>query len=291
MVSKITVFGLGAMGAAIASQYLEKGYITTVWNRTSSKATPLLDKGAHLASSITIGIQASDLIIICLLDNPSVEETLSQTTATGSLAGKTIVNLTNGTPNQARKLSQLILAQNAQYIHGGIMAVPDMIGSPHSVLLYSAASAAAYQAVENHLTLLGSSTFLGTDPGTASLYDLAMLAGMFGLFSGFLHATALVRSEDGGSAVGFLPLLTPWLHAMTGYLGLLARQIDDGEYTSQTSNLGMQLVGVRNIERASEEQGVSSEVIAPMKMLMERAVEEGRGGHDISSLVDLLKLR
>lgn len=287
MSSKVSVFGLGAMGTALAAQYLKQDYNVTVWNRSPAKATTLVEKGAHLASTAEEGVQSSDLIVLCLLDNPAVEQTLSS--AFTSLAGKTIVNLTNGTPDQARNLSELITSHGANYIHGGIMVVPDMIGSPHAVIIYSGASTEAYNLVETHLSVLGTAKFLGNDPGSASLHDLAMLSGMYGMFSGFLHATALARSEKGGTALGFLPLLTSWLTAMVQYLGLLAKQIDDGDYTSVSSNLAMQLVGLENICKASEEQGVSADVHLPLKRLMERAVEEGRGGHDLSSLIELFK--
>lgn len=287
--TKLTIFGLGAMGTAMATQFLKQGHTPTVWNRTAAKANPLVEQGAHLAATIPAAIAASPLLIFCLLDNAAVEQTLAA--GPPSLAGKTILNLTNGTPSQARRLATLASARGARYFHGGIMATPDMIGAPHAVILYSGGrSAETYASVEGVLAVLGSGKYLGDDAGSASLHDLALLSGMYGLFAGFLHATALVRSEgEGVSATEFLGLLAPWLQAMTGYLGLLARQIDDGVYTAQTSNLEMQLVALENACAASREQGVSAEVMLPLKGLVERAVREGRGGHDISSLIDYFR--
>ncbi|KAF7591710.1 hypothetical protein BBP40_001224 [Aspergillus hancockii] len=288
MPKSTSIFGLGAMGAALSAKYLEHNYKTTVWNRTASKATPLIEKGAHLASTIPEGLHASDLIIVCLLDNEAVQESLR-----GSLellSGKTIVNLTNGTPNQARQLADLVTSHGAQYVHGGIMAVPAMVGTPHAVLLYSGGPQEVFQSIENHLSILGTSKFLGTDAGLASLHDLALLSGMYGLFSGFLHATALVKSEKETTATGLLPLLTPWLSAMMGYLNIIAKQIDDGDFATQGSNLAMQLVAIENIRKAGEEQGVSSQAILPIKAVMEKAVGEGHGGDDLSALLEYFRL-
>ncbi|KAE8358878.1 hypothetical protein BDV27DRAFT_150051 [Aspergillus caelatus] len=283
MSKHISIFGLGAMGTALAAKYLEHGYRTTVWNRTSAKATPLVQQGAQLASTISEGLNASDLIIMCLLNNQAVEGILRD--ALHALPSKTIVNLTNGTPNQARKLADFVTSHGAHYIHGGIMAVPTMIGSPLAVLLYSGGPFELFESIESHLSLLGMSKFLGTDAGSASLHDLALLSGMYGLFSGFLHAVALVKSEKGTTAIGLLPLLTPWLSAMMGYLSSIAKQLDEGDYATQGSNLGMQLAGVENILKAGEEQGVSSQMILPMKALIEKAVGEGHGGEDLSALI------
>ncbi|KAE8386454.1 hypothetical protein BDV23DRAFT_163209 [Aspergillus alliaceus] len=289
MPKQISIFGLGAMGRALAEKYLDHDYETTVWNRTTAKASPLVEKGAKLASTISDGLSASDLILFCLLDNHAVEGTLRDTSHI--LPGKTIVNLTNGTPNQARKLAGLVTSHGARYIHGGIMAVPAMVGSPHAVLFYSGGSLELFQNIESHLSLLGTGKYLGLDAGSASLHDLALLSGMYGLFSGFLHATALIKSEKGNTATGLLPLLTPWLSAMMGYLGSIANQIDEGDYATQGSNLVMQLAGVENIIAAGEEQGVSSQTILPMKALMEKAVGEGHGPEDLSALIEFFELK
>ena len=76
----ISPFGLDAMGQALAHRYLETGYTTTVWNRTASKAhsSSLTKKGAREALAVAEGLEAADLIILCLLKNASVKETLAQ---------------------------------------------------------------------------------------------------------------------------------------------------------------------------------------------------------------------
>jgi 3-hydroxyisobutyrate dehydrogenase len=282
--SSVSILGLGAMGTALASRFLEEKYKVTVWNRSPEKASSLLGKGATRSHTAVDSINASDLIIVCLLDNAAVQATLNG--ALDHLYGKTIVNLTNGTPDQARKLSDLLVSHGAGYVHGGIMATPSMIGSPHALVLYSG-SPDAFKAAEADLSVLAKCIFLNEDAGSASLHDLALLSGMYGLFSGFLHATALVRSST--PAVKFMDLLVPWLGAMTEYTKAMAKQIDEGNYASQGSSLGMQLVGIQNIIDASAAQYVSADFIRPMKEFMEKAVAAGHDGDDISSLIDFVK--
>ncbi|CAG8903933.1 unnamed protein product [Penicillium egyptiacum] len=288
MSSKVSVLGLGAMGTALATKFLENGYQTTLWNRTTEKAASLVERGCRLSATIPDALQASDLILICLIDAQAVKETLSR--ALQSLAGKTVINLTNGTPDQARQLSELVLTHGGtEYIHGGIMAVPAMIGSSEAVLLYSGGSQENFRRVKKDLSILGTGKFLSEDAGSASLYDLALLSGMYGLFSGFLHATALVRSgEKEATATGFMSLLVPWLSGMIGYLGVMAKQIDEGNYVTQGSNIAMQIVAVENILEASETNGVSADVIHPIKSLMKLALAAGRENEDISALIEHL---
>ncbi|KAF7166916.1 hypothetical protein CNMCM5623_000453 [Aspergillus felis] len=282
--SSVSIFGLGAMGTALASRFLEEKYKVAVWNRSSEKASPLLDRGATLSHTVVDAINASDLIVVCLLDNAAVKATLDS--ALDHFHGKTIINLTNGTPDQARKLSDLLGSHGARYVHGGIMATPSMIGSPHALILYSG-SPDAFKAAEADLSVLAKCVFLGEDAGSASLHDLALLSGMYGLFSGFLHATALVRSST--PAVKFVDLLVPWLGAMTEYTKGMAKQIDEGKYASEGSNLAMQLVAIDNIIDASAAEQVSADFIRPMKGFMEKALAAGHAGDDISSLMDFVK--
>ncbi|KAL4878079.1 hypothetical protein BJY04DRAFT_196686 [Aspergillus karnatakaensis] len=284
MSKSISLFGLGAMGKALATKYVDTGYTTTVWNRSPSKADSLVAKGAKLASTVAEGLEASNLIILCLLVNDTVKDTLSK--ATSSLAGKTIVNLTNGTPEQARELSDWITSLGAEYIHGGIMAVPSMIGTPHSVLLYSSKTPDVFTRIEPDLAHIGTSRFVGEDPGSASLHDLALLSGMYGLFSGFFQATALVRTQPGTTATGFLELLAPWLSAMTQYLGVLAAQIDNKDYSTQSANMFMQVTAMQNIVDTFQAQGVTSSMFLPLLELMKKAVEGGHADSDISAVIE-----
>ena len=66
MSQNVFVIGLGNMGTALAGTLLEKGYALTVWNRTESRATALVEAGARLAKSIAEGITANEVILVCL---------------------------------------------------------------------------------------------------------------------------------------------------------------------------------------------------------------------------------
>ncbi|KAF9186659.1 hypothetical protein BGZ51_009344 [Haplosporangium sp. Z 767] len=283
--SQVSIFGLGAMGVVLGAQFAKKGYYPTVWNRSSAKVEKFVLEHpgqAYGATTVAQALEASKVTILCLLDNKAVRETLDK--ALPSLAGRIIVNLTNGTPEDARETSAFVTAQGAQYVHGGIMATPSMIATPASVLLYSG-SQETYAAVEDDLAILGAGKFLGTDAGVASLYDLALLSGMYGLLSGFIHATSLVRFEN-QTMTEFMTLLGPWLSNMVKYLDIMAKQIDEGDYSPLGSSLEMQVPAIENIVKASQTQGVSADLIRPIQKLVDRAVAAGRGDNELSVLVE-----
>lgn len=281
----VTVLGLGDMGTALAAAFLAGGHPTTVWNRTAAKAEPLVAKGASRAATVAEAAGANEFVVVCLLDYRSVREVLDV-----DLSGRVLVNLTNGTPAQARELAAWAAGKGAAYLDGGIMAVPPMIGTPASFLLYSGEQA-VFDTHREVLDLLGVSHFLGADPGMAALQDIALLSGMYGMFMGVLHAFALVGTE-GVRATEFAPMLSGWLAAMSGFAHGAAEQIDKGDYTiGVVSNLAMQAAGYGNIELAAREQGISPELLAPLGPLMAKRVADGHGAEDVTGVIELLRQR
>ncbi|QDL75235.1 NAD(P)-dependent oxidoreductase [Streptomyces malaysiensis subsp. malaysiensis] len=281
----VTVLGLGDMGTALARALVGAGHRTTVWNRTAAKAEALAAEGARTAATAGAAVAASPLVVVCLLDYDSVRQVLAP--LGDALSGRAVVNLTNGTPRQARELAAWAAGHGAQYLDGGIMAVPPMIGTPAAFLLYSG-SPAAFTAHRTVLDLFGESHHLGEDPGRAPLYDLALLSAMYGMFSGVLHGYALMRS-DGVAAADAAPLMGRWLTAMSGVVDGYARQIDSGDHaTGVVSNLAMQSAAFVNFTSSARDQGISPELIAPIGDLMARRVADGHGHEGLSGLVELL---
>jgi 3-hydroxyisobutyrate dehydrogenase-like beta-hydroxyacid dehydrogenase len=283
----VSVIGLGAMGTALAEAFLKRGLKVTVWNRSPARAEALVTKGAVAAANIEDAVAASRLVVTCLLIYDTVYEALGPVGE--ALSGRTLVNLTNGTPAQARKMAAWAAGHGAGYLDGGIMAVPPMIGQPEALILYSGAQK-AFAAHEKALGALGSAKYLGDDAGLAPLHDIALLTAMYGLFSGATHAFALTGSEQ-VPAEKFLPMLTGWLGAVMGWLPDMARRIDSGDYRSGVvSSLDMQVAAFDNFIEASVAQGVSPELIAPMLQLMKRAVASGYGDADQASLVEIIRM-
>lgn len=277
----VTVLGLGAMGRALARTLLAAGHPTTVWNRTPGKDDELVAAGAVRAATVADAVAAHRIVLACLLTNDTVDEVLTGV----PLDGRILVNLTNGTPAQARALATAYGPD--RYLDGGIMAVPPTIGGPHAFVLYSG-SAPAYDEARPALERFGEARYLGADPGLAALHDIALLSGMYGMVGGVLHALALVRAA-GVSATGFAPLLTRWLTAMAGGVGRYAAQLDAGEYGRDVvSNLGMQAAAWDNLTDTARAEGVDPRLLAPLGDLMRRRAAD-HPDEDLTGIVELLK--
>jgi 3-hydroxyisobutyrate dehydrogenase-like beta-hydroxyacid dehydrogenase len=281
--SSVSVLGLGAMGTALAEALLAAGHPTTVWNRSAAKAEALVANGAMAAKTAADAVAASRLVIVCLLHHQSVVDVLETTT----LSGRIVVNLTNGTPAQARDLAEWLAKQDADLLDGGIMAIPPMIAKPGAFVLYSG-SRSAFDTYRPALDALGESHYMGSDPGLAALHDIALLSGMYGMFMGVVQAFALITSE-GLPATAFAPMLTRWVTAMTGMIAPTGEALDAGGGDVSSSSVDMQAAAYSNLIDTAAGQGVSPELIVPLQALLDQQVADGYGAEGIGGIVRILR--
>ena len=283
---QVSVLGSGAMGSALAAALVEAGHATTVWNRSAGKTDNLVAQGAQAAATAGDAVQASRLVIACLLDHASVHQVFD--TLSSQLAGRTLINVTTTSPEQSRELAAWAADAGIEYLDGGIMAVPRMIGQPGSSILYSG-SAEVFDQYKPLLDLWGTSTYFGEDAGLAALYDFALLAGMYVMFAGFLHGAAMV-APAGVTAGKFAAMAAPWLTAMTGSFQGFAAVIDGGDYTVEgQQSLEFSDLALGSLLTASADEGINTEVVAVVQHLMRRQIEAGHGKEGFARIIESIK--
>ncbi|MDS1272420.1 NAD(P)-binding domain-containing protein [Lipingzhangella sp. LS1_29] len=280
----VTVLGLGAMGRALATALLDGGHPTTVWNRTPGRDTQLVDAGAKSAATADAAVASASLVVVCLLDHASVRAVVDPLAET--LRGRTVVNLTSTTPNEARETAEWAHRHGIAYLDGGIMAVPEMIGQPEATILYSG-DETAFTEHRPALDLFGSAEHLGADPGLGALYDFALLAAMYVMFAGVFHGTAMLRPA-GVSATEFANRVVPWLTAMLQTVPAQAATVDSGDYSTEVQDLDFTKAALDAIVRASSEAGAELDVIAPIQSLVYRQVMAGHGAEAFQRMVETL---
>jgi 3-hydroxyisobutyrate dehydrogenase-like beta-hydroxyacid dehydrogenase len=71
---EIGFIGLGVMGSAMAGNLLSAGYSLRVWNRTASKAKPLVERGASTAASPAEAAAGADAVITMVGDDDALRQ-------------------------------------------------------------------------------------------------------------------------------------------------------------------------------------------------------------------------
>jgi 3-hydroxyisobutyrate dehydrogenase-like beta-hydroxyacid dehydrogenase len=279
---QVGVLGLGRMGAALAGALLGAGHDVSVWNRSPLKAGPLLDRGARLAATPAEAASAG-VVLSCL----STYDTQQPVLDAASLRGRTLINLTSGTPEQARGVAKWAASEGVDYVDGVIMAVPQGIGTPAAQILYGG-SEAAFAAHRDVLEVLGTPVFLGEDAGLAALYDLALLGMMWSAMGGYLQALALVGTE-GVTPEKFTPMALAWYSAVGGFLPEIGEQVASGDYATDVSALDINAAGLGMLVETSRAQGISTALPAVLRELFDRAVAAGHGSHAIASVIEEIR--
>jgi 3-hydroxyisobutyrate dehydrogenase-like beta-hydroxyacid dehydrogenase len=261
--------GLGAMGSALAGAVRP----AVVWNRDPRRARPFSEHAA-VAGTVEKAIIADGPIIVCLFDHHSVHQVLDPVAA--DLTGRTVINLTTTTPDESRELAAWADGHGIAFLDGAILAVPEMIGKPGAAIFYSG-SESVFAEHRDLLDRWGESTFFGTDAGLASLYDMAMLTGMYTMFAGFMHGAAMLAAE-GVPAIEFAQRQAPFLAAMTGGMLEHAATIDSRDYAGPgQQSLRFTDAALSALLRATTGQGVSTEVLRPVHDLVRRQIDAGHG--------------
>lgn len=287
----VTVIGLGNMGAALAAALLANGHPTTVWNRSPVKAEPLVARGARLAATPEEAVAASPLILACVLDDGALHAVLDPVAE--ALAGKALVNVTSGSPEQAGEAAKWAESLGLGHLDGAIMTTPPGVGNPEMMFLYSG-SAEVFDAHRATLAALGDPLYLGAEPGRASLFDAALLGLMWSTFTGWLHGTALVGAEaakgDGTKATDFTPVALRWMrHAVAGFIDTYAAQVDAGHYPGDDATVDVQIAAIGHLIHAAADRGVDNALPELLKATMERASAAGHGSDSYASVIEVLR--
>ncbi|MEU9836930.1 NAD(P)-binding domain-containing protein [Streptosporangium sp. NPDC048047] len=284
---QVTVLGLGDMGSAIARTFAGRGYHTTVWNRTASRSAPLVAAGASAAATAAEAVAASPLVVVCLLDGAAVDEVLGSVGT--AVAGRVLVNLTSGSPAQARANARWADERGAGYLDGKLMGDPPHVGTPN-IMIPLSGPRGVFDAHEPTLRELGGIAYQGEDAGLAAVEFLAQVAAGYELLIGFLHTLKVIQAE-GGDVAGFAERFGGSLGAYPPLLASFAKAVRSGEYGPDLGSLRVQAALMDDLIGHRESLGVEAVRMREVKELMDRRIADGHGDQGFSSLFEVLPTR
>lgn len=277
--TSVTVLGLGPMGHALATTFAAAGHRTTVWNRTPSKAE---DLDATVAATAAVAIESSPLVIACLRDYDVVASVIDAS----ALKGRTLLNITGGSPAQARAMAAWASAHDIAYLDGVIMSTPDAIGSDRAAFFYSG-SETALDTHRDTLAALGpNSEFLGADAGRAAALDVALQDMLWTSMTGVAHMFSLAAAEGispqfvsthAKGLVGFFPDM----------IDMLDEQLRSGEFAGEAGSIDSAAVVMDNILDTVRANGLDDSVLTAARAHVQRAVDAGYGSEGFGRLATL----
>jgi 3-hydroxyisobutyrate dehydrogenase-like beta-hydroxyacid dehydrogenase len=128
---KVAFIGLGNMGSGIAQRILQHGHDLTVWNRTNSKAEPLVAQGAQGAKTARDAVSRADVVITSLMDDKSVIGIVKAEDGilVGMKSGAIHACVTTISPACADELELLHREHGSFYVSAPVVGRPDAAAS------------------------------------------------------------------------------------------------------------------------------------------------------------------
>src|SRR4051794_1407723 len=174
----VTVLGCGNMGSALARALLAAGRRVVVWNRSPERAEALRPDAAEVRSSPAEAVSDTSVSIFCLGSTDDVRQVLDQV-GPGQVSNRAILNVTSGTPDDARSMRDWAQSHGIPYLDAAIAAYPEQIGTQEARLLVAGDEdlwLAHRQVVHD---LAGSSMYVGADHGAANAIDAALTGAFY----------------------------------------------------------------------------------------------------------------
>lgn len=282
----IGFLGAGRMGAALVRTLLKNGHDVHVWNRTPEKAEALAAFGARAKATPEEAIGGADMAIVNLLDYAASDAQLRRPAVAEALKGKLLVQLTSGSPMTGRETGEWATSNGIAYLDGAIMATPDLIGDPETLVLYSGSRPDFEQHEALLMCLGGKSAFVSEDFGAASALDSALLAQMWGTLFGALQALAVTRVEniDADTYANFLKQSQPVIDAATQDLMQRVRDGRDRGDEDTLASIAAHSAAFHHLRDVVRERGINPAISDAFGSLLETAIAKGHQDDDFAML-------
>jgi 3-hydroxyisobutyrate dehydrogenase len=258
--------GIGIMGEAMVLRLLERGFAVTVWNLTADRYARVVPAGAQRADSPEAAAAASDIILMCVLDGPAVENCCfgEHGLAEAAGAGKIVVDHSTINPDATRDIAGRLRQRSGLRwvdapVSGGPLAAREgtltiMAGGDRADI---DAVAPVMSALAAHFTHIGA---LGAGQ-TAKIVNQAIVG------TGYvLMAEALALAEAAGLDAAKLPDCLAGGHADSNLLRRLYPQMCARDFDPPRAYARQLLKDMKNVKHFAGEVAIDLP-------LVERAAE------------------
>jgi 3-hydroxyisobutyrate dehydrogenase-like beta-hydroxyacid dehydrogenase len=274
----VALVGLGHMGTAIGERILEAGHELTVYNRTRSKAEPLVQAGAALADGLAELLATNGVCITVVSDDAALEGVVNggNGVLAGAQAGSILVDMSTVSPGSSARVAAVAEAAGVRYLRAPVSGNPGVVRAGNLTIIVSGPSEAFGEA-RPLLEQIGPNVYYVGEADQARVVKLGLQVLVGGTAE--LLGEALVLGEAGGvdrrvlleifgnSAIG-----SPFVKYKTGPL-------IENDY-SPTFTTEMMLKDVRLILGFAEQAELRLPLVTELRELLAHTIAAGYGEDD-----------
>jgi 3-hydroxyisobutyrate dehydrogenase-like beta-hydroxyacid dehydrogenase len=214
---KIGFIGLGRMGSAMAENLLKAGHDVTVFNRSPEKSRPLVDLGAHLASSIA-GACTGEAVITMLADDTAVSNAVLADDGIVKKLPQRAIHISMSTISVAlsKELAQAHARAGQRFVAAPVFGRPEAAAAAQ-LFIVTAGDPATVGACQPLFDAMGQKTLsIGTEPSAANLVKLSGNFLLASVIETLGEAVALI-GKAGIDRHAFIDLLTSTIFPAPAY--------------------------------------------------------------------------
>jgi 3-hydroxyisobutyrate dehydrogenase-like beta-hydroxyacid dehydrogenase len=287
--NNVAVIGTGRMGQALSRALHTAGYKVTVWNRTVDRTVALARDGIQVAGSLVEAVDQATTVIVCVLDYPASNSLLFDERVEAGLAGKTLVQLTTGSPVEARATARWAHEHRVDYLDGAVCVYPKQIGTPSGLVAYSG-EAGVFQKTQGKLAAFGRSLYVGEDVALASMAAMASVPLYHGALLGFLNGCALCSSQNVPLSA-FAEIAIATLAVLDETVTDSTHRISTGSFDAQQTSIGTNAAAESLALATFREARVETALLVAFHRVFEKAVAAGYSSNDAAVMHNLFRLQ
>jgi 3-hydroxyisobutyrate dehydrogenase-like beta-hydroxyacid dehydrogenase len=285
--ANIGVVGLGLMGSRIAKRLLDAGHQVSGFNRTRTKAEPLIQSGMQWKDSPREVAQAADITLSMVADTAALSSLTEGPVGilAGLSTGKIYVDMSTVSPRLTRDLAGRVVARGAQMLDAPVSGSLPAAESG-TLIIYVGGSADAlekarpvFESISQKIIHIGEN---GQAITTKIAINLNLPAQLIALFEGVLLA-----ERSGIPRAAALDALLNSVIASTSlkYRAPFILNMPDEVWFSAA----MMQKDIRLALELGEEMGVSLQSVELVNEMLSKAIELGWGNEDFAVLYKVVE--
>lgn len=283
---KVSVIGLGAMGAGLARTLLEAGHRVSVWNRSREKVDALATLGASACATPGEALEASPRVVVCLSNYTAWQRIAEEHELESHLRGTCIIQLTTGTLDEVEQHASLVREHGGLLAEGALMCFPRQLGTKEASLLM----AGDHEVLEACAPLLDDLaptwTDLGEDLTRPTVLSRSLTAGIVTSLVGYLNGLAMCRA-GGISLEAYMQHTVRANAILRAEKERLAMAVRAGETEDTQASIETWAEAHRSVHSVAGVLGTHLTLQDALKAVFEEGLAAGLGEHDLSALVDV----
>ncbi|QSQ18558.1 NAD(P)-dependent oxidoreductase [Myxococcus landrumensis] len=280
--TRIAVIGSGLMGTALSRAFAAAGHEVAVWNRTHAKAKAV-GGGTVAFENLREALAGRELVVVSLSNYAASAELFSSEGIAAALAGTTLVQLTSGSPSDARSGLEWAKRHGVDYLDAAILAYPGFVATDYATVFYAGSRAVFDRHHQTLQAIARNSVYVDEQIGSAATLDCAILEAYYGGCLSMLHAAAMCKAE------GLDPKL--FFAQKNSFLGLVSVTADAAQdmvarddFSGDQCSLNTHVAAIEHIVRLSRDARISARFPQELLENYRRALGAGLGAQELPAV-------